>query len=302
MSPAMAAAAALTGKLADVRKFLRADIAATTGGTAQIKVTSAFDYLTDPVLPSPLPQAVEAPSTDTPVTLPPADSASTIPKFVVVKGIAAPLDIENVDTDMIIPKQFLKTLKRTGLGNALFHTLRKDPKTGESTDFVLNKAPYDKAVILVCTGANFGCGSSREHAPWSLNDFGIRTIIAPSFAEIFKTNSMQNGMVPITLSPEECAELADDARAGKELAVDLDKLEVRREGGKPPIPFHVDPFRRHCLLNGLDDIGLTLQKGDAIDTFESRRSETWPWLDGFGYAKGGRVVPAAVKERKKMDW
>lgn len=135
------------------------------------------------------------------------------------------------------------------------------------------------------------------------NDFGIRTVIAPSFAEIFKTNSMQNGMVPITLSPEECADLADDARAGLELEVDLEKLEIRRESGKPPIPFHIDPFRRHCLLNGLDDISLTLEHAaDAIDRFEQRRSETWPWLDGFGYVKDGRIIAAAVKNRKKMDW
>lgn len=163
MSPAMAAAAALTGKLADVRKILGADVAATTGGTTQIKVTSAFDYLTEPVLAPPAPERA------VPKDIPTAtNTASTIPKFTVVTGIAAPLDIANVDTDMIIPKQFLKTLKRTGLGNALFHTLRKDPKTGTATDFVLNRTPYDKAKILVCTGANFGCGSSREHAPWSL--------------------------------------------------------------------------------------------------------------------------------------
>jgi 3-isopropylmalate dehydratase len=134
------------------------------------------------------------------------------------------------------------------------------------------------------------------------NDFGIRTVIAPSFAEIFKTNAMQNGMVPIVLSPEQCTELADDARAGKELEVDLEKLEVRRPGGKAPISFHVDPFRRHCLLNGLDDISLTLQKADAIDTFEKKRSELWPWLDGYGYSQGGRVVAAhSSKISKKLD-
>lgn len=177
MSPAMAAAAALSGKLADVRKVMRAETANTTAGTAaaQIKLTSAFDYLNDPVLPSPAPQATAAATTPANTTstqsLPRPSSPgakTTIPKFTIVKGIAAPLDMENVDTDMIIPKQFLKTLKRTGLGNALFHTLRKDPNTGEVTDFVLNRAPYDKASILVVTGPNFGCGSSREHAPWSL--------------------------------------------------------------------------------------------------------------------------------------
>ena len=186
MSPAMAAAAALTGKLADVRKIMGADTSSTTGGgsanATKIKVTSVFDYLNDPVLPPPSPQGAGAPAaaagtlSDTESTKPnqslptppPPGTKSSIPKFTVLKGIAAPLDMENVDTDKIIPKQFLKTLKRTGLGNALFHTLRVDPNTKERTDFVLNRAPYDKASILVVTGANFGCGSSREHAPWSL--------------------------------------------------------------------------------------------------------------------------------------
>ena len=126
-------------------------------------------------------------------------------------------------------------------------------------------------------------------------------MIAPSFAEIFKTNAMQNGMVPIALSAEECADLADTGRAGLEIEVDLDKLEVRRDG-KPPIPFHIDAFRRHCLLNGLDDIGLTLQKADVIDEFERRRSETWPWLDGFGYVKGGRIPVKPVRQGKKLEW
>lgn len=171
LSPAMAAAAAMTGKLTDVRKFYGTGDVSNATEKAQIKITSAFDYLTDKVLPSPAPQPpIHASDAQTPVQAAAAASSttSTIPKFVIVKGIAAPLDIANVDTDMIIPKQFLKTLKRTGLGAALFYTLRKDPKTGETTDFVLNRAPYDKASILVCTGANFGCGSSREHAPWSL--------------------------------------------------------------------------------------------------------------------------------------
>ena len=165
VSPAMAAAAALTGKLTDVRKFLGADV---TAGP-KLKLASEFEFLTDPVLPSPAPEgrAKESPSSaDKP--LPSAETPSSVQKFTVVKGIAAPLHIENVDTDMIIPKQFLKTLKRTGLANALFFTLRKDPRTGEDTDFILNREPYTRAKILVCTGANFGCGSYREHAPWSL--------------------------------------------------------------------------------------------------------------------------------------
>jgi len=206
--------------------------------------------------------------------------------------------MQNVDTDMIIPKQFLKTLKRTGLANALFYTLRKDPHTGKDTDFVLNRAPYNQAKLLVCTGENFGCGSSREHAPWSLNDFGIRCIIAPSFADIFRNNTMQNGMLPVVLPADECRALAEDAEAGLELEVDLEKQEVRRQNGKPAIPFTTDPFRRHCLLNGLDDIALTLQKAGAVEKFEQRRSELWPWLDGFGYK--GKKIP--LRGTGKMDW
>ncbi|KAF8309214.1 hypothetical protein DL93DRAFT_2217200 [Clavulina sp. PMI_390] len=321
MSPAMAAAAALVGKLADVRKVMRKDVAQTTGGTASIKVTSAFDYLNDPVLPPPAPAgavlgaaAAEAESTK-PLTAPTATPAtkSSIPPFTTLTGIAAPLDMENVDTDMIIPKQFLKTLKRTGLGNALFHTLRVDPNTGAKTDFVLNRSPYDKASILVVTGANFGCGSSREHAPWSLNDFGIRCIIAPSFAEIFKSNTMQNGMLPIVLSPEICAQLAADARAGHNLTVDLEQCTITSPARpNEPIKFDLDAFRRHCLLNGLDDIGLTMQKAGDIAEFENRRSTTWPWLDGLGYkGKGvpeGHEGPVEVpqsgvrKTAGKLDW
>ncbi|KAF7352969.1 3-isopropylmalate dehydratase [Mycena venus] len=281
LSPAMAAAAAMTGKLTDVR--------------------NAFDFLDDPVLPAPEPQQ---PPTDAALSasLPPAEAPSTVQKFTIVKGITAPLHIENVDTDMIIPKQFLKTLKRTGLADALFYTLRKDPHTGKDTDFVLNRAPFNQAKIMVCTGKNFGCGSSREHAPWSLDNFGIRCVIAPSFADIFKNNAMQNGMLPVVLPEADCRALAEDAEAGLELEVDLEKQEVRRPNGKAPIPFTVDPFRRHCLLNGLDDIALTMQRGAAIAAFEQRRSENWSWLDGFGY-KGARIpVPAVKNAKKKMDW
>jgi len=296
----MAAAAAMTGKLTDVRKFLGSDAQNNIAAGPKLKLTTAYEFLTDPVLPPPEPQrtAPTAPVSDAP--LPPSESPSSVAKFTVLKGIAAPLHIENVDTDMIIPKQFLKTLKRTGLANALFYTLRKDPHTGQDTDFVLNREPYTQAKILVCDGANFGCGSSREHAPWSLNDFGIRCIIAPSFADIFRNNTMQNGMLPVALPKEVCKELTEDAEAGLELEVDLEKQEVRRTNGKPPVPFTVDPFRRHCLLNGLDDIALTLQKASAIESFEKRRSETWPWLDGFGYK--GKIPVSSSKATNKMDW
>ncbi|KIJ56662.1 hypothetical protein M422DRAFT_22810 [Sphaerobolus stellatus SS14] len=293
LSPAMAAAAALTGKLADVRKI----IGAAVPDESSITVKNALEFLTDEVLPPPVPGGYLGDA-----QLPAADTPSPTRKFTIVKGIAAPLAIENVDTDMIIPKQFLKTIKRIGLKDALFYTLRKDPVTGADTDFVLNRAPYDKASILVCTGANFGCGSSREHAPWSLNDFGIRCIIAPSFAEIFKTNTMQNSMLPVVLSKEECQILYDDAMACKELEVDLEREEIRRESGEP-IKFKTDAFRRHCLLNGLDDIGLTLQKSELISTFEKKRTENWPWLDGFAYIKEGKIPTAGItKKGAKIDW
>ncbi|KII95377.1 hypothetical protein PLICRDRAFT_170037 [Plicaturopsis crispa FD-325 SS-3] len=301
LSPAMAAAAALTGHLTDVRRFIGADADARIAAGPKFKVISEHEFLDDPVLPSPAPEQTLTPH-DASVPLPPAEAPSSVEKFTVLKGIAAPLHIENVDTDMIIPKQFLKTLKRTGLANALFYTLRYDGQTGAKTNFILDRPPYDKSKILVCTGKNFGCGSSREHAPWSLNDFGIRCIIAPSFADIFRNNSMQNGMLPVALPQEDCRALAEDAEAGLELEVDLEKQEVRRTNGKPPIPFTTDPFRRHCLLHGLDDIALTLQRAASIESFETRRSEVWPWLDGFGY-KGAKIpVAAAVKKPKKTDW
>jgi len=281
LSPAMAAAAALEGKITDVRKFLGSVDKATAPA---LKTANVFDFMDEPTAsPAPdVPQSTLAGSTQ--LT---ASSPSTVEKFVVVKGVTAALHLENVDTDMIIPKQFLKTLKRTGLADALFYTLRKNPHTGENTDFVLNRVPYNTAKILVCTGKNFGCGSSREHAPWSLNDFGIRCVIAPSFAEIFRSNSMQNGMLPVVIPQEQCYELAKDAELGLDLEVDLEKQEIRRMNGEPSIPFVVDPFRRHCLLNGLDDIALTMEKGAAIEEFEQRRTETWPWLNGFGSRKQG---------------
>ncbi|KZV64015.1 aconitase [Peniophora sp. CONT] len=294
VSPAMAAAAAINGKLTDVRKYLGVD----TSKLASLKVIKEAEFLTDSMVPSPDPIAGAARDIE---NLPDAGSSSPMEKFTVVKGIAAPLYMENVDTDMIIPKQFLKTLKRTGLADALFLPLRKDPHTGEATDFILNRAPFDKAKILVVTGKNFGCGSSREHAPWSLKDFGIRTIIAPSFAEIFFYNCMQNGLLPIPLSEDDCRALAEDAAAELELTVDLEKEEVRRPEGKASIPFKIDRFRRHCLLNGLDDIALTMQKDGLIEEFEMRRSERWGWLDGFGY-QGKKIPVEAKKTGRKMEW
>jgi len=199
-------------------------------------------------------------------------------KFTTLTGVAAPLPMRNVDTDMIIPKQFLKTIKRTGLGKSLFFEMRYDQAGKEVPDFVLNKPAYRKATILV-TGENFGCGSSREHAPWALLDFGIRCIIAPDFADIFYNNCFQNGILPIKLPQADVDKLMDDANRGSNatLTVDLEKQEIRGPDGGV-IKFDIDPFRKHCLLNGLDNIGLTLEKQKAIDTFEKKTQATRPWL------------------------
>jgi len=199
-------------------------------------------------------------------------------KFTTLTGVAAPLPMINVDTDMIIPKQFLKTIKRTGLGANLFDEMRFTPEGSEKPDFVLNKAAYRKAQILVA-GENFGCGSSREHAPWALLDFGIRCVIAPSFADIFYNNCFKNGILPIKLDKELVAELMDDAQKGANatMTIDLEAQTITRPDGST-VSFDMDPFRRHCLLNGLDDIGLTLEKASAIDSFEGSQKSGQPWL------------------------
>ena len=198
-------------------------------------------------------------------------------KFTTLTGVAAPLNMVNVDTDMIIPKQFLKTIKRTGLKEGLFSEMRWN-EDGSSKNFVLDQPPYRNAKILV-TGDNFGCGSSREHAPWALLDFGIRCIIAPDFADIFYNNCFKNGIVPIKLPQEQVDRLMEDAAKGANatMTVDLEAQEITRPDGEK-IHFEVDSFRKHCLLNGLDDIGLTLQKQDKIDSFEAKRKDTQPWL------------------------
>ncbi len=198
-------------------------------------------------------------------------------KFTTLTGIAAPLPMRNVDTDMIIPKQFLKTIKRSGLGAALFYEMRFDEAGKEVPDFVLNKPAYRKAQILV-TGENFGCGSSREHAPWALLDFGIRCVIAPDFADIFYNNCFQNGILPIKLPQAEVDKLLDDASRGANatLTIDLEAQEIRGPDGGV-IRFEIEPFRKHCLLHGLDNIGLTLEKEPAIDAFEAKAAEARPW-------------------------
>jgi 3-isopropylmalate/(R)-2-methylmalate dehydratase small subunit len=198
-------------------------------------------------------------------------------KFTVLDGVAAPLKQINVDTDKIIPKQYLKTIKRTGLGKGLFAEMRYKDDGSENPDFVLNKPAYRNAKILVA-GDNFGCGSSREHAPWALLDFGIRCVISTSFADIFYNNCFQNGILPIKVAQDDLDKLFDDAERGANatLSVDLAAQEIRGPDGGT-IKFEIDPFRKHCLLNGLDDIGLTMEKAPKIKTFEKAAAEKRPW-------------------------
>ncbi|WP_416065005.1 3-isopropylmalate dehydratase small subunit [Rhizobium sp. ZK1] len=198
-------------------------------------------------------------------------------KFVKLTGVAAPLPVVNIDTDMIIPKDYLKTIKRTGLGKGLFAEARFNEDGSENPDFVLNKPAYREAKILVA-GDNFGCGSSREHAPWALLDFGIRCVISTSFADIFYNNCFKNGILPIKVSQGELDKLMDDAERGSNavLTVDLENLEITGPDGGS-ITFALDEFKRHCLLNGLDDIGLTMEKGKAIDDFEKKNAASHPW-------------------------
>ena len=197
-------------------------------------------------------------------------------KFKILEGIAAPLAMMNVDTDMIIPKQFLKTIKRSGLGKNLFHELRYDMQGNTKNDFVLNWDPYKHASILI-TGENFGCGSSREHAPWSLLDLGFKCIIAPSFADIFYNNCFKNGILPIRLEQKKVDNLMDQANNKNKLIVDLQKQKIISEDGSS-IDFGIDEFRKKCLLEGLDDIGLTLQKKEKITQYEYNLKSSHPWI------------------------
>ena len=199
-------------------------------------------------------------------------------KFTTLTGIAAPMPLINVDTDMIIPKQFLKTIKRSGLGVNLFDEMRYDADGNEIPDFVLNTPAYRDAEIIVA-GENFGCGSSREHAPWALLDFGIRCVIAPSYADIFFNNCFKNGILPIVLPQETVDLLMEDARKGANarMTIDLENQVIIRPGGET-VAFDVDPFRKHCLMNGLDDIGLSLEKSAKIDAFEAQAAQARPWV------------------------
>src|SRR6201995_4984233 len=199
-------------------------------------------------------------------------------KFTKLEGVAAPLKVLNVDTDMIIPKQYLKTLKRTGLAKGLFSEMRYNDDGSDNPDFVLNKPAYKNAAILVA-GDNFGCGSSREHAPWALMDAGIRCVISTQFGDIFYNNSFKNGLLPIKVSPEDLEKLFDDADRGANatLSIDLEKQEIRGPDGGV-VKFYIDPHRKHCLLNGLDDIGLTKKKQAKIDSFEEKSKSARPWV------------------------
>jgi len=303
MSPVMAAACALVGKLADVRKVADPHNASPVKAEPQIAIedTHIEDLDTD----EDLDRILDVPEDDpTPHGGAPATSAGMV-KFTQLKGIAAPLERANVDTDAIIPKQFLKTIKRSGLGTALFHQWRYNTETmEEKPDFVLNQEPYRHAKILVVTGPNFGCGSSREHAPWALLDFGILCIIAPSFADIHESNLYKNGMLPIKLEPEPLERVAAEARAGREVEVDLPAQVIRAADGTELAKFDVESFKKHCLINGLDDIGLTSQMEPQIKAFEKRRTQETPWLDGSGYLKRDgpvKVEAAPVPKTNRGD-
>lgn len=199
-------------------------------------------------------------------------------KFEKMTAIAAPMSLINIDTDMIIPKQFLKTIKRSGLGISAFHEMRYAMDGSENPDFILNQGVYRQAEILIA-GDNFGCGSSREHAPWALLDFGIRCVVSTSFADIFFNNCFKNGILPVIVTPEQLDLLMEDAQKGgnARMSVDLEAQEISTSEGDV-VAFDIDPFRKHCLINGLDDIGLTLEKAAAIDTYEAKLASERPWV------------------------
>ncbi|PKI83167.1 3-isopropylmalate dehydratase [Malassezia vespertilionis] len=312
MSPAMAAAAAVTGYLTDVRKLTEGKIHGYDAAAPNFEIliqdskqfVNADDFTLvpggaareDAVIENRIEEHKEPPLHDVPVT------PGGMEPFRVLRGIAAPMDRSNVNTDVIIPKQFLKTIKRTGLGSALFWPLRYDVSTGEPIpEFVLNHEPYTESKILVVAGTNFGCGSSREHAPWSLLDFGIRAVIAESFADIFCNNMTKNGQLPVVLNAEQIGRVYEDAAAGLPITVDLEQQKVICADGKTAFPFEVAPFSRHCLLNGLDDIALTLHKEKQISAFEKSREKT-PWLNGVVYGENKENLFKARRDTPSTDW
>lgn len=296
MSPAMAAAAAVSGAIADVRKFPFLGDSSTDPRlkSKQSRVFTTEQFVSPGAIISPAAPYMKGVSSSSGAV------AAGLPKFESLTGVAAPLDIQNIDTDMIIPKEFLKTIKRSGLGFAAFAELRYENPQEVATigeeiakpraEFILNKEGYKGKTKILIAGDNFGCGSSREHAPWSINDMGIRCIISTSFADIFYNNCFQNGMLPVTLPRAEVEKLLEDsATPGTEITVDLVNQKVVRPNGEV-FTFEIDPFRKSCLLNGLDKIGLTLEKSDKIAAFEAMRSKQFPWLDGAAM-KVPDVVP-----------
>ena len=294
MSPVMAAAAAIIGRLADVRNLSDESVSSVRAHPKMQLDPEIPDLATD----DDLERILDLPEDGLPL----ADSATTSPsgglaKFTTIRGIAAPMERSNVDTDAIIPKQFLKTIKRTGLGTALFYDLRYNEDGSEKADFVLNTEPYRHAKILVVTGPNFGCGSSREHAPWALLDFGIKCTIAPSYADIFFNNTFKNGMLPLVISDSKFLNrIAEESKAGHEIEIDLPNQRINDASGNKLADFEVEEFRKHCLVNGFDDISLTMQMEGKIRTFEDRRSIDTPWLDGSGYLRrGNRGGPVKVE-------
>ncbi|KAG7191549.1 3-isopropylmalate dehydratase [Scheffersomyces spartinae] len=317
MSPAMAAAAAIKGHFTDIRSFEydtsdEPSIKISTSATEDKQLQDAvYEHEKQPVEPETL-EAKNEQLNDIPESSVPSASSTSaaeevstggIEKFGVLTSVGAPLDKANVDTDAIIPKQFLKTIKKSGLRVGLFYEARftKDPNTGKDveTDFVLNVEPYNKAQIMVVTGPNFGCGSSREHAPWALKDFGIKCIIAPSFGDIFYNNSFKNGLLPIRLPQEVILEkLSPVAIAGRKLTIDLPKQQIR-DGETDQVlveSFDVEEFKKHCLVNGLDEIGLTLQKEDHIAAYEAKRR------DVFSFLEGGSKLVKPIKGTKKSAY
>ncbi|EMC93562.1 hypothetical protein BAUCODRAFT_245692 [Baudoinia panamericana UAMH 10762] len=299
MSPAMVAAAALAGKLADVRHLSGYEHALPNSKKASKNVSQQAPHVDEPDSDADLDKILDLneDSQGNTVSTKAPSSTAGMPKFTQLRGIAAPMDRANVDTDAIIPKQFLKTIKRAGLSKGLFYAYRWKQDGSPNPDFVLNKEPYTKAKILVVTGPNFGCGSSREHAPWALLDFGIKCIIAPSFGDIFFNNTFKNGMLPLVIDDSAALNaIADEAKAGRGIEVDLEAQQVKTADGKVLAEFETDGFRRKCLVEGLDEIGLTLQMDDKISRFERRRTEETPWLDGSGYLNRGER-----KEAVKVD-
>ena len=304
MSPIMAAAAATSGTIADIRKFPFLGDASEDPRrkTSQSNAFTNESYENPGASinpPAPYMSKEGAAVGDT--------SAPGLPKFESITGVGAPLDIMNIDTDMIIPKEFLKTINRSGLGFAAFAELRYNNPEAVATigaevaedkeDFILNMDGYKDVTQILIAGDNFGCGSSREHAPWSINDMGIRCIISTSFADIFYNNCFNNGMLPLVLPRDQIeALIKDTSTPGNELTVDLVKQEVIRPNGEI-FTFEIDEFRKHCLVNGLDKIGLTLKKEDKISSFEKMRSEKYPWLDGASLK-----VPDIIKMYPEADF